>query len=142
MKPIQIVLDTNILYSALKSRNGASFRLMSLLPSSKFHLNVSVPMVLEYEDVLKRLPSELIFNHQEVDLFLDSICAMANRHDVFYLWRPILRDPGDDLVLELAVKAKCQYIVTYNKQDFEGVEAFGIEAIDAREFLKKIGEIP
>lgn len=142
MKPIQIVLDTNILYSALRSRNGASFRLMSLLPSTKFQLNVSVPMVLEYEDVLKRLPSELIFNHQEVDLFLDSICAMANRHDVFYLWRPILRDPGDDLVLELAVKAKCQYIVTYNKQDYEGVEAFGIEAIDAREFLKKIGEIP
>lgn len=142
MKPIQIVLDTNILYSALRSRNGASFRLISLLLSTKFQLNVSVPMVLEYEDVLKRLPSQLIFNHQEVDLFLDSICAMANRHDVFYLWRPILRDPGDDLVLELAVKAKCQYIVTYNKQDFEGVEAFGIEAIDAREFLKKIGEIP
>jgi putative PIN family toxin of toxin-antitoxin system len=142
MRPLQIVLDTNIVYSALRSRNGASFLLMSLLPSSRFQLNVSVPLVLEYEDVLKRNPNELIFTDLEIDMFLDSICAMANRHDVFYLWRPILRDPGDDLVLELAVKAKCQYIVTYNKQDFEGVEAFGIEVIDARDFLKKIGEIP
>lgn len=141
MKPLQIVLDTNIIYSALRSRNGASFLLMSLLPSSLFQLNVSVPLVLEYEDVLKRNPDELIFTDLEIDHFLDSICAMANRHDVFYLWRPILRDPSDDMVLELAVKAKCQYIVTYNKQDFEEIEAFGIEALDAREFLKQIGEL-
>jgi putative PIN family toxin of toxin-antitoxin system len=141
MKPIQIILDTNILYSALRSRNGASFLLLSLLPSEKFELNVSVPLILEYEDVLKRSAAELNFTLEEMDQILDNLCAMANRHDVFYLWRPLLRDPGDDLILELAVKANCLYIVTYNKQDFIGVDAFGIKIVDAREFLQIPGEI-
>lgn len=142
MFPIQIILDTNILDAALRSRNGASFLLLSLLPSEKFVLNVSVPLILEYEDVLKRSTAELNFTIEEMDQLLDGICAMANRHDVLYLWRPLLRDPGDDLILELAVKANCNYIVTYNKQDFEGVEAFGVNVIDSREFLQIIGELP
>lgn len=142
MKPIQIILDTNILYSALRSRNGASFLLLSLLPSEKFVLNVSVPLILEYEDVLKRSATELNFTMGELDQILDNLCAMANRHDVFYLWRPMLRDPGDDLILELAVKANCRYIVTYNKQDFEGVDAFDVNIVDAREFLQILGGLP
>jgi predicted nucleic acid-binding protein len=60
---------------------------------------------------------------------------------VIYLWRPLLRDPGDDLILELAVKANCLYIVSYNKQDFIGVDAFGIKIVDAREFFQILGEI-
>ena len=141
MKPIQVILDTNILYSALRSRNGASFLLLSLLPSEKFALNVSIPLILEYEDVLKRSVSELNFDLEEIDEILNNLCAMANRHDVFYLWRPLLRDPGDDLILELAVKANCNYIVTYNKQDFTGVDTFGVKIVNAREFLHIIGEL-
>jgi len=113
-----------------------------LLPSKKFSLNVSVPLVLEYEAVLKRAGSGLIFTSSELDIVIDNICALANRHNVFYLWRPLLRDPGDDFILELAIKARCDYIVTYNKQDFEGVDAFGIQVVDAREFLEIIGELP
>ena len=142
MKPIQVILDTNILYSALRSRNGASFLLLSLLPSEKFALNVSIPLILEYEDVLKRAVSELNFDLEEIDEILNNLCAMANRHDVFYLWRPLLRDPGDDLILELAVKANCDYIVTYNKQDFIGVDAFGVKIVDVREFSHILGELP
>jgi putative PIN family toxin of toxin-antitoxin system len=142
MKPIQIVIDANIVYSAFRSRNGASFRLLSLLPNLNFTLNVSVPLILEYEDVLSRSLPTLDYTQKELDTILDNLCAMANRHEVFYLWRPLLRDPGDDLILELAVKANCSYIVTYNKKDFIGVEAFGIEVVDPREFLHIIGEIP
>lgn len=141
MKKLQIILDTNILYSGLKSRNGASFLLLSLLPDKRFDLNISVPLVIEYEDVLKRIPSQLIFNTEEIDAFLNNICKMANHHQVFYLWRPFLKDSGDDLILELAVKSASQYIVTYNKQDFAGVESFGIKVVNAFEFLKIIGEI-
>ena len=64
------------------------------------------------------------------------------RHDIYFLWRPHLRDPKDHLVLEVAVAARCEYIVTYNKSDFRGVEGFGIEIVDAREFLEVIGELP
>lgn len=116
--------------------------MLSLLPSEKFSLNVSVPLILEYEEVLKRSESELNFTIEELDQILNNLCAMANRHDVFYLWRPLLRDTGDDLILELAVKANCSYIVTYNKQDFKGVDAFGVKIVDAREFLQIIGELP
>jgi putative PIN family toxin of toxin-antitoxin system len=142
VKPIQIILDTNIVYSALRSRNGASFLLMSLLPSKTFELNLSVPLVLEYEDVLKRPDSSLLFTPHEIDTFLDQLCSMANCHSVFYLWRPLLRDPGDDLILELAVRSNCEYIVTSNKADFDGIETFNIKVVDAKEFLTLIGELP
>ena len=69
------------------------------------------------------------------------LCSVANRHEVYFLWRPSLKDPKDEMVLELVVTAGCHHIVTYNKRDFAGVERFGIAVIDAREFLKTIGEI-
>ena len=67
-------------------------------------------------------------------------CAIANRPQIFFLWRPFVRDPKDDTVLELALKAGCDYIVTYNKRDFAGVEkAFQMRVVDAGEFLRAIG---
>ena len=138
----QIIIDTNVLYSALRSRKGASFRLFSLLHSGKFEINLSVPLVLEYEDVLKRKQPTLSISNEQIDKFLDYLCKVGNCHDVYYLWRPILRDPGDDLILELAVRAGCKYIVTYNKADFAGVNEFGIQPVTVREYLKIIEELP
>ena len=141
MGPAQIVLDTNILVSALRSRRGASFRLLSLLGSGRFEINLSVPLLFEYEDVLTRLQGDLRLSGQDIDDLLNYICSIANHHEVYFLWRPTLKDPKDEMVLELAVTAGCRHIVTYNKRDFAGVERFGIEVIDAKEFLKTIGEI-
>ena len=67
---------------------------------------------------------------------------MANQREVFYLWRPFLKDARDDMVLELAVGAECNFIVTYNKRDFRGVERFGIAVVTPKEFLQKVGELP
>ena len=142
MDTSQIIIDTNVVYSALRSRRGASFRLLSLLHSGKFEINLSVPLILEYEDVLKRKQPTLTVSNEQIDQFLDYLCQIGNCHDVYYLWRPILRDPGDDLILELAVRANCKYIVTYNKPDFDGVAEFGILAVTAREYLKIIEELP
>lgn len=142
MDKYQIIIDTNVVYSALRSRRGASFRLISLLNSGKFEINLSVPLILEYEDVLKRNPPTLAITKEQIDKFLDYLCLIGNCHDVYYLWRPILRDPGDDLILELAVRANCKYIVTYNKPDFTGVKEFGIEVVTAKEYLKIIKELP
>ena len=66
----------------------------------------------------------------------------GNHQQVFYLWRPFLRDPRDDMVLELAVAADCDMIVTYNERDFRGVEKFGLRVITPRVFLQEIGELP
>ncbi len=142
MSTHQIVLDTNIIYSALRSRRGASFRLLSLLDSTKFEINLSVPLVIEYEDVLVRKSNTLNFSEPQIGELLDYLCLVGNWHEVYFLWRPILKDPKDDLVLELAVKANSKYIVTYNKTDFQGIEKFDIELVTAKEFLQIIQELP
>ena len=73
---------------------------------------------------------------------LDYVFSVANRRKIYYLWRPFLSDPKDDMVLELAVSAGSEIIVTYNKDDFKGVEQFGIRVLTALEFLREIGELP
>ena len=135
-------MDTNVIYAALRSKRGASYRLLSVLESDKFEINLSVPLVIEYEDVLKRKQDSLTFSESRIDQFLDYLCEVGNWHEVFFLWRPILNDPEDDMILELAIRSGCQYIVTYNKQDFQGVEKFGIQLATAKEFLHIIKELP
>ena len=141
MQPAQIVLDTNVLFAGLRSTQGASYRLLSLVGSPKFEINLSVPLVVEYEEVLLRECHALGLTPVDVNDVLDFLCQTANLHEIYFLWRPLLRDPKDEMVLEVAVAAGCRYIVTYNKRDFQGVEAFGIEALTAREFLESIGEL-
>jgi len=136
----QVVIDTNVIVAALRSRRGASHRLLSLVDSGHFQINVSVPLVLEYEDVLSR--SEFGFSAEDVRHVVDYLCAVGNRHRVYFLWRPYLNDPKDDMVLELAVTAACNYIVTFNARDFRDVEAFGLQAIRPNEFLRIIGDVP
>ncbi len=96
-------------------------------------------------------------------MILDYICGVARHQFIFYLWRPLLKDPKDDIhpsdtqrpqsyqwrpllkdpkddmVLELAVAAQCDWIVTFNKRDFVGAEQFGIQIATPREFLWTIG---
>ena len=137
----QVVIDTNVLLSALYSTKGASYRLLSLIGDSRWQLNLSVALVLEYEDVLKRPGAILKLTHEEIDDVLDFLCAKANLCEIFYLWRPALRDPKDDFVLELAVESNCNFIITFNVKDFAGIEQFGIRAITPQEFLQILGEV-
>jgi putative PIN family toxin of toxin-antitoxin system len=143
LNPLQVVVDTNVFVAALRSQYGASHKLFMLLGSDKFEINLSVPLTLEYETAGKRLvgkKSALRFS--DIDEILDYVSSVANRKKVYYLWRPFLSDPKDDMVLELAVSAGCSIIVTYNKDDFEGVERFGIRVMTPRDFLSEIGELP
>lgn len=142
MEPPRVVLDTNVWVSALRSRRGASFRLLSLIGTGRFEFALSTALLLEYEDAAKRQLDEVVFTADEVDRLLDVLCAQAVRSSVFFLWRPMLPDPADDFVLELAVSSGAEIIVTYNKRDFAGAERFGIRVADAKEFLQIIGEIP
>lgn len=134
-------MDTNVLVSALRSRLGASFRLLSLIDSGKFSLCVSVPLVLEYEAATKRQAKTIGLTYTDIDNILDYLCLVAKHHRVYYLWRPTLKDPNDDMVLELAVSCKAEAIVTYNRGDFKGAEQFGIRILSPKNFLKQIGEL-
>jgi putative PIN family toxin of toxin-antitoxin system len=142
MNKPRIIIDTSVLIAALRSRRGASYRLLMLLGSEKFAISVSVPLLLEYEDAAKRLIGMPTWNERGIDDILDYICAIADHQEVFYLWRPFLKDADDDMVLEVAVAAGCDGIVTYNKADFRHAERFGLRIITAREFPEEIGELP
>ncbi len=128
-----IVIDTNVLLSALKSNQGSSFKLLGLLPSSVFQAHVSTPLIAEYEAVLKR--GQLTLSGAQIDDILDFLCLQATAHEIFYLWRPVLKDPDDDFLLELAVKAGAD-IVTWNIADFKNATRLNVTVLTPRDFLK------
>jgi putative PIN family toxin of toxin-antitoxin system len=138
----QIVLDTCVLVSALRSKRGASHRLLRLIDSGKFETNLSVPLLLEYEEVCKRLIQETPLTEENIAAILDYLCQVANPRAVYYLWRPFLKDPKDDMVLELVIAAGGGCIVTHNVRDFQGSEQLGVRVLTPREFLQELGELP
>ena len=140
-KPYQIVLDTNVLLAGLRSNRGASYKLLTILNDSRWQLNISTALVFEQEEILKRKQEELNLTLSDLDSVIGTICAIANRRNIFYLWRPVARDPGDDLLIDLAVECQADFIITYNKKDLQPAEKFGIEVITPKEFLQQVGEI-
>ncbi len=137
----RIVVDSNVMVAAVRSRRGASFRLLSLIDSGRFRIAISVALVLEYEDAIKRMLNDLALSEAAVDAILDYVCSVAERRRIHYLWRPCLPDPKDDMVLELAVSAGCEAIVTFNRRDFAPAAKFGIRVLTPREFLDEIGAL-
>ena len=142
VKKRRVVLDTNVVVAALRSRQGASFKLLSLLKENLFEIAISVPLLFEYEDALVRYVSAGLYMEQEIDNFLDYICRIARRQSIFFLWRPFLPDSNDDMVLELAVAAGCEAIVTHNQRDFLGTERLGVRIDTPRDFLRILEEPP
>jgi len=139
MRP-RIVLDTSVLIAGLKSRKGASFQLLKLVGRRLFETCVSVPLVLEYESAAKRMSRSAGLRPADIDDILDYLCRVSDHRRIHFLWRPMLRDPNDDMVLELAVESECDFIVTHNIRDFEGADRFGIRVEAPRAFLRRIGE--
>lgn len=137
----QIVIDTSAFISALLSQQGAAYRLLMLADQGLFEINLSVPLVAEYEAVGQRLLDRSPLTNADLDAILDHLCDIGNKRRVFFLWRPYLRDPEDDMVLELAVAAGCQFIVTFNARHFVGSEQFGVKVVTPKEFLQWIGEL-
>lgn len=136
----RFVLDTNVLVTGVRSRNGASFALLSrLAEDADLRPQLSVPLVLEYEATLLAHVGELTVSASDIGELLDFICLTGEHHEIHYLWRPMLRDPKDEMVLELAVGSGCKKIVTFNSRDFKGVEQFGVSVETPGQFLKGIG---
>lgn len=134
----QAILDTNILVSALRSRRGHAFLLIEHMFRHEFQPIVSVPLVFEYEAILTKQFVPHFFTAEEISGFVDSICNLAKHQEIYYLWRPFLKDPFDDHVLELAFAAKCNTIVTYNTKDFREAEQLGIQTISPKEFIQEL----
>jgi predicted nucleic acid-binding protein len=139
----EIVIDTNVIFAALRSRLGASHLLLREIGANPaFTIHLSVPLVLEYEEVARRSARTLGLTYQDIGDILDYLCSVAGLHDVFFLWRPFLPDPEDDMLLELAVEAGCNRLITHNLKDFKGVEQFGVAAVRPSAFLSELGVLP
>jgi putative PIN family toxin of toxin-antitoxin system len=137
----QIVLDTNVLVSALRSAAGPSFALVQAIRLGLIAMCCSPALFLEYEDVLKRPLQLQAFGLALADI--DDILADLAGHIVpvrsHYQWRPQLRDPSDEMVLEAAVNARAQAIVTYNLRDFAAAKRFGVLVLNPEQTFQYFG---
>lgn len=140
-RPLQIIIDTNILVAAFRSRRGAANLLIDKLADPRWQVNLPIPLLFEYEDVLKRPELAGFITNENVDIFLDGLCSIARHHDIYYLWRLLSKDPNDSFILELAVRVNADFIITYNPKDFPAATDFGIKLSTPREFLKLVGEL-
>jgi putative PIN family toxin of toxin-antitoxin system len=133
----RIVLDTNVVVSGMRSREGASYRLLLELGGKpRFRIFVSVPLAMEYEMALKRTPG---LRSTDAEGMVDFLCGVGEKREIYFLWRPFLRDPKDEMVLEVAVEAQADAIVTHNVRDFKGVEErFGIRIVTPGAFLLEL----
>ena len=139
---MRYVLDTNVVVSAMRSPKGASAALLMAARRNRIMLVANVALALEYEATCRlaehRLASGLDLD--QVGIFVDAVIAMADPVESHFIWRPQLRDPGDELVLEAAVNGRAEAIVTFNRRDFGAVpQRFGIELLLPVEALRRIG---
>ncbi len=137
----RVVLDTNVLVAGLRSLRGASHRLLRVVGTGRFTHRVSVPLILEYEEVLRRRGAGLRLSKGEVDAVLDYICATGEHQPIHFLWRPLLPDPHDDMVLEAAANGQCRTVITFNGRDFKGSERIGVMPMTPAAFLSQLGGI-
>ena len=133
------ILDTNVLVAATRSRLGSSFKVLSLVGTGVFDLVLTVPLVLEYEDALLRHAAASGLSNNEVSMLVDYLCSVGVHQTVFFLWRPLLSDPKDDMVLEAAVAASCDFLVTFNTRDFAAAKQFKLKVVTPPQFLAHIG---
>ncbi|HEY1934881.1 MAG TPA: putative toxin-antitoxin system toxin component, PIN family [Acetobacteraceae bacterium] len=134
------MLDTSVLFAGLRSNLGASSRLIDLVADRIVTPLVSTPLFLEYEDVLKR-PEQLramATTEAGVEGFLSALASASEAVEIHYKWRPQLRDPGDEMVLETAINGRAAALVTHNLRDLAGAgQRFGIQVIRPGEALRR-----
>lgn len=115
-----MVIDTNVLYQALRSREGSSHFILQLIRNRKITLALSLPVFSEYEDVLKRPDKlkDLQLKNDDIDKVLRFLSYISKPVTIYYLFRPNLKDEKDNIFLELSLAGNCDFIITSNTKDF------------------------
>jgi len=137
---LEVVLDTNVLVAAFRSNLGASFQGLQALDVGTWRPVVSPTLVFEYEAVLKRDLTGTGFGLGDIDDFIEYFCMCSRLVEVRVRRRPVLKDPDDDRILEVAVTAGVP-IVTFNRRDFVGSARFGVDVLSPAELLRAIRKL-
>jgi putative PIN family toxin of toxin-antitoxin system len=138
---VRLVLDTNVVVAAMRSPSGASAAILHAARASLVTLLGNVALALEYEATCKLAEHQLAagLSAGQVEIFVDAVIAMLEPVETHYMWRPQLRDPGDELVLEAAMNGRAQAIVTFNMRDFGIAPArFGIILLTPGQAIRRI----
>jgi predicted nucleic acid-binding protein len=125
---MRLALDTDVLVAAVRSRRGASRAWIAAILRGEASLLLSVPLALQYEAVLTR-PEQLTASGaspEEIAVLLDALCAVCTPVEISFLWRPVLRDADDEMVLEVAVNGRADRLLTFNERDFAGASRLGV----------------
>jgi predicted nucleic acid-binding protein len=134
-------MDTDVLVAAIRSDRGASRVLLTAALERRYQVLASAPLMLQYESVLTRSEHLIAagISEPDVQVLLDAVAVVATPVRISYLWRPMLPDPGDDLVLETAVNGHAQVVVTFNRRHFEPAAAsFGIKIVAPAEAVRRL----
>jgi putative PIN family toxin of toxin-antitoxin system len=137
---MRVVLDTDVVVAAMRSPTGASAELLRRVIRGQVVMLLSVTLALEYEAVCQLADHRLASGLGDVDvtIFIDGLVSTAERVEQHFRWRPQLRDPGDEMVLEAAVNGQAEAIVTFNVRDFgSGPSKFGIAVLRPSEVLRR-----
>lgn len=137
----RVVLDTSVVVATLRTRSGAGNAVLRLVANRRLIALVSPPLFLEYEDVLKRAEQRIAYGLtlEMIDEFLAELAALIEPVEVRFLWRPQVRDPSDEMVLEAAINGRADALVTYNIRDFAvaGVR-FAVPVLRPPDLLKMV----
>lgn len=132
------MLDTDVIVAAVRSPSGASAALLDLALQSSFKLLLSVPLAMEYESLMKS-PRQMAagrYSVEHAETLILALCKVCERVERHFLWRPILKDPGDEMVLETAVNGQADFLVTFNLRDYSDVpERFGVALLRPSDLL-------
>jgi len=137
----RVVLDTSVVVAGLRSRAGAGNAVLRLAAERRLVLLATPPLFLEYEEVLRRPEHRLVHGlaDTEIEEFLAELAALVEPVEVHFQWRPQVRDPSDEMVLEAAINGQADALVTYNVTHFASAgDRFGIAVIRPADLLKKV----
>ena len=137
---MRVILDTNVVLTAVRSRAGASAELLRRIRLGEARMLASVPLFVEYEaDLMRQEHREAAgLSESDVAVVLDGLAMLVEPVETFFLWRPQLRDENDDMVLEAAINGRADALFTYNERDFAAATRFGVRLARPAQILERL----
>lgn len=140
MRPMRLVLDTNVIVAAFRSRHGASNLLLRFVDRGMVTPLCSTALFLEYEAVLSRPETREATGHslEDVRVVMSTLAAVSQGVDISFRTRPMLADVADEMVLEAALNGHAEAIVTHNVKDFRPAHKLGVTIATPGDIVRRL----